>query len=71
MSDILTRILARKREEVAERAARVPLPELAACCRDLPDPAPDAMFAHVYAEPQDLVQQEQRWWREYLGADHG
>ena len=38
MSDILTRILARKREEVAERAARVPLPELAACCRDLPDP---------------------------------
>ena len=38
MSDILTRILARKREAVAERAARVPLPELAACCRDLPDP---------------------------------
>ena len=40
-------------------------------CRDLPDPAPDAMFAHVYAEPQDLVQQEQRWWREYLGQTMG
>jgi indole-3-glycerol phosphate synthase len=36
--DILQKILARKREEVAERAARVPLAELAARCRDLPDP---------------------------------
>jgi pyruvate dehydrogenase E1 component alpha subunit len=40
-------------------------------CRDLPDPAADTMFAHVYAEPQALVQQEQRWWREYLGAGDG
>ncbi|MEZ5157806.1 MAG: hypothetical protein R2687_03125 [Candidatus Nanopelagicales bacterium] len=40
-------------------------------CRDLPDPAADTMFAHVYAEPQALVEQEQRWWREYLGAGRG
>jgi indole-3-glycerol phosphate synthase len=38
MSDILRRILARKAEEVSERAARVPLAELEARCADLPDP---------------------------------
>jgi indole-3-glycerol phosphate synthase len=38
MSDILQRILARKAEEVRERAARVPLAELEARCADLPDP---------------------------------
>jgi indole-3-glycerol phosphate synthase len=37
MSDILQRILARKAEEVAERAARLPLRELSARCADLPD----------------------------------
>lgn len=37
-TDILHRILARKRDEVAERAARLPLDELAARCRDLPEP---------------------------------
>lgn len=37
-ADILQKILARKREEVAERAARVPLNELAGRCRHLPDP---------------------------------
>jgi indole-3-glycerol phosphate synthase len=36
MSDVLTRIIARKREEVAERSARVPLAELVARCADLP-----------------------------------
>lgn len=36
MSDILQRILRRKTEEVAERAARTPLAELRARCRDLP-----------------------------------
>jgi indole-3-glycerol phosphate synthase len=36
MSDILARILARKREEVAERSARVPLAELIARGADLP-----------------------------------
>lgn len=36
MSDILQRILARKSEEVRERAARRPLAELAARCADLP-----------------------------------
>lgn len=36
MNDILARILARKREEVTERSARVPLNELAARCVDLP-----------------------------------
>jgi indole-3-glycerol phosphate synthase len=38
VSDILQRILARKREEVCERAARRPLAELQALCRDLPEP---------------------------------
>jgi indole-3-glycerol phosphate synthase len=38
VSDILDRILARKAQEVAERASRVGLDELAARCRDLPDP---------------------------------
>jgi indole-3-glycerol phosphate synthase len=38
MSDILRRILARKAEEVSERAARMPLTELEARCADLPDP---------------------------------
>ncbi|MEZ5464810.1 MAG: indole-3-glycerol phosphate synthase TrpC [Lysobacteraceae bacterium] len=37
MSTILDRILLRKAEEVAERAARVSLAELEARCRDLPD----------------------------------
>jgi indole-3-glycerol phosphate synthase len=36
MSDILQRILARKREEIAERSARVPLAELSARGADLP-----------------------------------
>jgi indole-3-glycerol phosphate synthase len=50
-SDILEKILARKREEVAERAARVPLDELAARCRDLPDPRGfvDALDAKIQA----------------------
>jgi indole-3-glycerol phosphate synthase len=50
-ADILERILARKREEVAERAARVPLDELAARCRDLPDPRGfvDALDARIEA----------------------
>ncbi|KFN51361.1 hypothetical protein P873_03590 [Arenimonas composti TR7-09 = DSM 18010] len=34
--DILTRILSRKSEEVAERATRLPLRELSARCADLP-----------------------------------
>jgi indole-3-glycerol phosphate synthase len=38
VSDILQTILARKAEEVRERSARVPLAELEARCRDLPDP---------------------------------
>ena len=37
MSDILDRILARKVEEIAERSARTPLPELVARCSDLAD----------------------------------
>ncbi len=37
MTDILTRILARKADEVAGRSARVPLAELAARIADLPD----------------------------------
>src|SRR6478735_7940093 len=37
MSDILQRILARKVQEVAERAAALPLRELSARCADLPD----------------------------------
>ncbi|MBX3691115.1 indole-3-glycerol phosphate synthase TrpC [Dokdonella sp.] len=36
-TDILSRILARKAEEVAARQARQPLAELIARCRDLPD----------------------------------
>ncbi|MBS0575800.1 MAG: indole-3-glycerol phosphate synthase TrpC [Proteobacteria bacterium] len=38
MTDILQRILARKAEEVAERASRQPRSELIARCRDLPPP---------------------------------
>ena len=38
MTDILQRILARKAEEVAERASRQPRNELIARCRDLPPP---------------------------------
>ena len=38
MSDILDTILARKAEEVRDRAARVPLADLSARCHDLPDP---------------------------------
>ncbi|HEX7816601.1 indole-3-glycerol phosphate synthase TrpC [Dyella sp.] len=37
MADILTRILARKTEELAERSARLPLAELSARVADLPD----------------------------------
>ena len=36
-------------------------------CRALLDPAPEAMFAHVYAEPHTLVDTERHWWQEYLG----
>jgi indole-3-glycerol phosphate synthase len=38
VADVLQRILVRKAEEVRERAARVSREELAARCRDLPDP---------------------------------
>jgi indole-3-glycerol phosphate synthase len=37
-ADILATILARKAQEVAERASQQPLADLAARCRDLPDP---------------------------------
>ncbi len=37
MSDILTTILARKAQEIAERSARVPLPELKARAADAPE----------------------------------
>ncbi len=49
MADILQRILARKVEEVAQRAARVPLAELAAHCTDLPEPRgfADAIEARI------------------------
>jgi indole-3-glycerol phosphate synthase len=49
--DILQRILARKREEVAERTAHVSLDELTARCRDLPDPRgfADALEAKIGA----------------------
>jgi pyruvate dehydrogenase E1 component alpha subunit len=40
-------------------------------CRALPDPPPSAMFDHVYAEPHTLIAEEQQWWQEYLGDDHG
>ncbi|MEI2642969.1 MAG: pyruvate dehydrogenase (acetyl-transferring) E1 component subunit alpha [Candidatus Nanopelagicales bacterium] len=36
-------------------------------CRSLPDPPPEDMFAHVYAGPHPLVDQERAWWQEYLG----
>jgi pyruvate dehydrogenase E1 component alpha subunit len=45
--------------ELAERLRRE--------CRALPDPPAEAMFAHVYAEPHPLVEQERAWWEEYLG----
>lgn len=38
MSNILTTILTRKVEEVRERMTRVPLDELVARCREMPDP---------------------------------
>ena len=38
MRDILEKILARKAEEVAARRAQVPFDDLAARCRDLPEP---------------------------------
>jgi indole-3-glycerol phosphate synthase len=38
VSDILARILARKADEVAERQRRVPIAELSARARDLPEP---------------------------------
>lgn len=44
MSDILQKILARKVEEVRERAARLPLAELRVRCADLPMPRG---FAHA------------------------
>jgi pyruvate dehydrogenase E1 component alpha subunit len=40
---------------------------LRAQCRALPDPAPEAMFANVYAEPHSLIDAERAWWQEYLG----
>ena len=51
MHDILKRILARKVEEVAERSARVPLPELQARMADAPPPRgfADAVVARIDA----------------------
>lgn len=40
--DVLARIIAAKREELAERRLRLPLPELRARVRDLPPPRPFA-----------------------------
>ena len=37
--------------------------------RHYPIPPPPAMFAHVYAEPHALVDQETAWWQEYLGDE--
>jgi len=49
VSNILDTILARKAEEVRERRTRVPLEELIARCRDLPDPRgfADALEAKI------------------------
>ncbi len=38
-------------------------------CRALPDPPPQEMFTHIYAEPHALVTAESAWWEEYLGDD--
>lgn len=51
MSDILATILARKADEVRDRAERLPLRELSAQCADLPDPRgfADAIEARIAA----------------------
>ncbi|MEZ5184711.1 MAG: pyruvate dehydrogenase (acetyl-transferring) E1 component subunit alpha [Candidatus Nanopelagicales bacterium] len=57
-------------EEVAQESAAF-AEHLRQSCRAMTDPAPDAMFTHVYAEPHALVDEEQRWWAEYLGGENG
>jgi 2-oxoisovalerate dehydrogenase E1 component alpha subunit len=37
-------------------------------CRSLPDPSPDSMFDHVYAEPHPLVAEERAAFAEYLAG---
>lgn len=53
--------LEQEADELAQR--------LRAECRALPDPVPQDMFTHIYAEPHALVSAEQSWWQEYLGDD--
>jgi pyruvate dehydrogenase E1 component alpha subunit len=45
--------------------------QLRKACRELPEPPVEAMFAHVYAEPHPAMDEQRRWWQEYLGSNHG
>ena len=38
--------------------------------RAIPDPAPTAMFDHVYADPHPLVEEERAWLEGWLEAEH-
>ncbi len=49
--------------KVAEAAAR-----LRRGCLAMPDPGPDAVFAHVYAEPHPLLEEERSAYAEYLAG---
>jgi len=37
-------------------------------CLSMPDPTPDALFAHVYADPHPLLEQERADYEEYLAG---
>nr|WP_229663162.1 pyruvate dehydrogenase (acetyl-transferring) E1 component subunit alpha [Microbacterium album] len=47
-------------EEAADVAA-----DARARTTQLPEPAPDSMFAHVYSEPHPLMEEQRRWLAEY------
>ena len=54
-------------EEVDAQAKQIGA-ELRAACLALPDPAPSALFEHVYAEPHPLIEAERDAYADYLAS---
>ncbi|WP_423723964.1 pyruvate dehydrogenase (acetyl-transferring) E1 component subunit alpha [Arthrobacter caoxuetaonis] len=48
-----------------EQDANTLAAELRAACLDLPDPGPDEVFAHVYAEPNSWLDRQEQHYRQY------
>ncbi|MBW8482052.1 pyruvate dehydrogenase (acetyl-transferring) E1 component subunit alpha [Actinomadura parmotrematis] len=57
-------------DEVEDEAKRVAA-DLRKACLELPDPGPEALFQHVYADPHPLVGEERERFAAYLASFEG